>query len=923
MAVRSRSSTESTSDLYLRLGLDYNELESGFVQAEHTLRDNMTRLSRENTIIDLQAQVEILGLDETNDAERIFELRVQSLNRKLANQRDKVRLAAAELQNMKERTGENSVQTQRAQLAFERERNSLAQLEQQLRRTQEAQEDLNDAENDAGSSSGGGFNFDVDSIADELGLDQIPRQAKLAAAAIAGIATAIVGAVKVTDDLITKWSELQKQAYELNMSVNDTEDFLRHMRLAGGDIGDFEGFIRGLSDAYVKGEYDDPEFIALRKEGAIITDNTGRLKDFKDLTEEVYQAWKKADAAGEGIEFLQMVGGEAGVRDTIQYFRRYEEAKEDKPKIFDSGIDPEKMHEAERAFKLLDEQMGEFKNAAENLITPVTVELAKAFFDVFHWGTEKLVDVKKAFSDLGDAIGEVFDNPMLSALKLKKKLGFDLSATEKAALDVLETIEKTNKKIDETTKDGKSKKKQGDLNPLSQYGDNRSRQLEDDIKKLKIEIQYENEYQKAVAEANYERQLAYRQLNVSAKERAAIEEKYRTDIKKAEKDHNDKLEDMERETSAIQYEISHSAYEKEIYDIEQWKKKALEDLGEYKDAIGDKNRWLKESAAITAQAAAKEAQAFEKEMDRIKGKFQSLEEKIFELEHSQYENDIAKIFKEAREMLDEGIGADRVARYVELAVAKVNREATPEKLKRPDYQMVNIPDFSQYEKLQEQIELDMENYKQNIEKPDLKISDEQFNLQEKLAAPVQIATDSINSLNLSVGNVGTSFDSVGYSAGILADSFKNATTKINDLQIIPPAKNLQPLNQNPNKSLTPDINFPPPKIADDNADKLKAADQKVAGNAQGTGLSKIPDLAKLTSQVAELTRIAGTIAQDISKKQQAAPPNITVSPNINLSLNGSYILTQTMVNNMQNDITAEVASAITDAVKQATNQISI
>lgn len=262
-----RSSSESTSDLYIRLGLSSEELESGFVNAERTIRDNMTRLSRENTIVDLQAQVEIFGLDETADQMQILEIRAHSLNEQIRLQRDRVRLASAELHNMTERTGENSDQTQRAALAHERERVALARLEQQLRRTQQAQENLNNtsSSNAGGSGSSGGGSLSggaadnsgdisgLDDLVDGV-LDKIPPQARLAATAIAGLGAALYTAGQASADLIRKWEDLQKQSYNLNMSVNDTENFLRHMKLAGGDIGDFEGYIRGITDAYAKGK---------------------------------------------------------------------------------------------------------------------------------------------------------------------------------------------------------------------------------------------------------------------------------------------------------------------------------------------------------------------------------------------------------------------------------------------------------------------------------------------------------------------------------------------------------------------------------------------------------------------------------------------------------------------------------------------
>ncbi|MBQ7705708.1 MAG: hypothetical protein IJT73_09845 [Selenomonadaceae bacterium] len=239
-----RSSGESTSDLYVRLGLSYDELESGFVNAERTIRDNMTRLSRENQIIDLQAQVEILGLDEAADATKILEVRQKSLQRQIENQRDRVRLAAAELRNMTERTGENSDQTQKAALVHERERAALAKLERQLRELNETQSET--ANNEGGF---GGLEDLVDGV-----LDKLPPQLKLAAAGFVTLSAAIIGAGKASAELIGKWQELQKSSYNLNMSVNDTENFLRHMKLTDTEIDDFAGYVHGITDAWTKGK---------------------------------------------------------------------------------------------------------------------------------------------------------------------------------------------------------------------------------------------------------------------------------------------------------------------------------------------------------------------------------------------------------------------------------------------------------------------------------------------------------------------------------------------------------------------------------------------------------------------------------------------------------------------------------------------
>lgn len=690
-------SSERTSDLYIRLGLSTDELESGFVAADRTLRDNMARLNRENTIVNLQAQVEISGLDESADATRILEVRQRALQRRIEIQRDRVRLASAALNDMAQQHGANSDQAQRASIAHERERMSLARLEQQLRQTQQAQEELN-------SSAGvGGLSNLVGGV-----LDKIPPQAEMAAEGIAALGSAIIAAGKAPTELIEKWRELQQQSYELNMSVNDTENFLRHMRLAGGDIGDFEGFIRGITDAYVKGEWDDPEFIELRKFGANIVDATGRLKNFQEITEEVYQAYKKAKESGEEIEFLQLLGGEAGVRDAIQYFERYEEAKEDAEKIFDAGLDPEEMHEADRALNLLTEQMEEFKDAAVNLVTPATTATMKGLFEVFRSGTEFLTENKDALQKWGGVAANVIF-PFTNLISVD-------DVTEKATEDHIKKVLEAGQKLE------KAREKLKEGAPTTQYGWQRLNDLRDELKDVNAEIEnFKHGYDLELAQLDLWKERAYRQNDLSKQERLAIEELYARKRVQIEQEAEDKLDDIRNEATAefkgdlekryieienamddwidagmkeaeaevlaqnlkskalkdaleelnseaanIEFAQTHSEFEQELRNIEIWKQAQL-----------DKASTAEEVAATIANAAMKEADAFEKEVDRMRGKIESAQDKLARLTLSQRDNDIYQAQKEYYQGIQEGLPkefADAIYNAQMAAIKKRTKE---------------------------------------------------------------------------------------------------------------------------------------------------------------------------------------------------------------------------------------------------------
>ena len=689
-----RISGESTSDLYIRLGLSLDELESGFVDAQRTIRDNMSRLWRENTIIDLQARIELTGLDETADAERILEIRTRALNEQIKNQKDRVRLAAAELRNMEERTGANSDQSQRARIALEHHRLELARLEDQLRSLNETQED----------------DFDILGSLGER-FDNFARQCWN----VIGIMEVFGGAIT---ELVDSFRELQTQAYELNMPVNDVENFLRHMRLAGGDIGDFEGFIRGITDAWVKGEWDDPEFIALSKYGAKITDATGRLKNFAEITEEVYQAYLKAKEAGEEIEFLQLVGGESGVRDSIQYFERYAEAKEDAEKIFDAGLDPDQLHEADRALTLVTEQLGEFKDAAVSVIIPNFINFMEKFFNVVVVGTEALVAYKDHLRESEEYVkswetGEIFDSLFPD--------------------DAVDSQKQFNEALEETTASWADFQKEcekglPDANPLSQYALKRIKDFRDELAELRIEIDYaDNEYKQALAKLElWKKNELTDKLDVSDDERIAIEELYSAKLEQIEQERADKLAEIREKIAAedrtalenkiaaiekekeewisagmeeaeavelsqglinkareeatkkareilqttadLEYGLTHDALEKQIYEIERWKQAQLE-----------KAETAEEVAATIANAAMKEAQAFEREMDRIKGKIESAQDRLARLTLSQYENDIRNAKKQYQTDIEDNVPQEIAQAIFEATMKQIQRRVRDDK----------------------------------------------------------------------------------------------------------------------------------------------------------------------------------------------------------------------------------------------------
>lgn len=85
--------------------------------------------------------------------------------------------------------------------------------------------------------------------------------------------------------------------------------------------------------------------------------------------------------------------------------------------------------------------------------------------------------------------------------------------------------------------------------------------------------------------------------------------------------------------------------------------------------------------------------------------------------------------------------------------------------------------------------------------------------------------------------------------------------------------------------------------------------------------------AKINAAMLSLSGMAQTAAQMAQKfnisqaqAQQKIQQNITVSPTINVDLGGAYVFDDEMKQQLTDDITAEVANAVTSAVQDATSK---
>ena len=347
---------------------------------------------------------------------------------------------------------------------------------------------------------------------------------------------------------------------------------------------------------------------------------------------------------------------------------------------------------------LVGEQANELKAALGDIFVPAAQDAGEKFFQMLRDGTESLVENKDALQKWYFRAAEIFDtvsqkvggftdkvaevakapkgttgdaevDKVMSGMgwryqefNKQKPFGVNTSwdkfkeASESYGIfgDEIERADEKYKAFNGTLNEANTvagkmaqgikvlsdaQKENGDV--LSQYGFQRLQQFKDELEDVQVELEFsDDEFKKSLAQLDLWRQRELEdKLSVSSGERAAIEELYEARKKLIELEHDaaigDRIQENLKNAADLEYEMTHTAFEKQIRDIELWE-----------EAQREKAETAEEVQAIIAESAAKEAQAFENAVDRIKGKLQSLDDKIFKLDHSQYEQDLRRIQQE-------------------------------------------------------------------------------------------------------------------------------------------------------------------------------------------------------------------------------------------------------------------------------------
>lgn len=532
---------------------------------------------------------------------------------------------------------------------------------------------------------------DTENLGDALGVvnDRLPyfntEMGRIAAIAVGlqkTFSELSESAIKFAQPAVDGFKEVQKQANELYLSLSKAQEIGSFINLSGGEYDDVRDYIRGIQDAVIKGGADDPEVLALEKYGVAIQDAKGHLLEFDEALENVYQGYLKAKEAGEAEAYIIMTNGQS-IHDVATFLENYGKAKERANQIKWSTSDFDSLAELSTNLKMAEVQTGEFESALSGLAVPLANLAAESNFEFFKklteiieenrdtillWefaaieafksGKESLIDFANSAIDkvkeLNDSFGVTdkikgFIGSLDETFGVTDKLNDLLSSDTQADKDTI--FDKAKKDLDaynaanEKSRE-ETKKNIKDAEALT-YSLNRIAKYKEEIADIKIDLQFgDDEYRKSLAKLEQWRQTALKDARKYEDEQAVIAEEYALkreqierqhleEIENARKESLDRAEDLMREAADLEFEATHSAFEKQLKDIEDWKQAQLE-----------KASTAEEVAATIKDAAIKEADAFEKEVDRMRGKIESAQDRLARLTLSQRDNDIYQAQKQ-------------------------------------------------------------------------------------------------------------------------------------------------------------------------------------------------------------------------------------------------------------------------------------
>ena len=698
----------TVAGLYLRLRLNYDDLNQDFVRVEETVKSNVQRLGRESSLINLKAAIDLNGV---TDAEQRLKIEQEKLTKLVEVQTQKVKLLEVEWKAAAQAQGNASKNAQSAEIAFKQQELALAKLSQRLKEVTEQQNQMSQAKTDKanfdnsllgrytnikGDVSGHLTNLmsafsglkDASSSADaaitktlEI-IGSIPHPVGKAVAALASIPLVVRGIENSLLDMakpaIAAGDAMYVMSRGMQLSIADTAKLATVCKVTGIEISEVNSSMRRLSAQLNKNsDEDNARMKMLERFGAQVKDNNGNIKNEVELIGELSKALLKAEAAGQGAAFRDIVGGRFWSGDFITFLEDYAGNVELAGKIVKNGLaNPVLAHEVQGNLNAMNAQIGQFQSALSSAFIPATQNIVPQLTEQFGELTKVIAENAEGIKNVSMAIGEVvsgissltteiaklavkstglFKEPK-SAVALRYKDDYTITNLDDLVEKEYEKLSEHEKKLlaSNIDKQVQFSRRQKDI--FEKIKENWIRELAELQKKPFVDIRADwidkplTEIQEKVKEAQKAVAKSWadfrREFDTKIDVKALSEES----LKRIEK-YKDELEHLK-----INLDFSGNDYQKSLAELDLWYRKALE----LAKASEEERNIVTESYGLKREQL---------ERDR-ESKLAEIRDSVAALDKSSLENKLASIEKEKAAWIKAGM---EEAEATELAQRKIEQ----------------------------------------------------------------------------------------------------------------------------------------------------------------------------------------------------------------------------------------------------------
>ena len=378
---------ETIGELAIGIGLDFSMLEADLGEADQTLKSALSRINANTKTIKLETEIDLAKLGDSASAIDVLRAKERGLTREIEEQNKAVKALQINREYAQKTFGADNWQTRKATNEYLKQVAHVERLNAQLRRTQAS---LANIAGQAGRTSAAMGNLGG-------GASAIGSTGAAFGALTSKLLAFYAAAQTVRQGLewVSQGVDLSARVYDLSRQFGATEsEMVEMLGIFDSAKVDAKAVFGGLAKTLE--ETSDPASKtakALASFGVSLRDAQGNALSTHDALFALANGFKRAEASGRQMEFLQAVP--RTMRQYVDLLQKFPVYLAESQKVTRAVIDPEAAATIGDDLRTLDLQTQELKKEVAAALLPVALEYVpkatQAFGDLV-----KAVEANKA-----------------------------------------------------------------------------------------------------------------------------------------------------------------------------------------------------------------------------------------------------------------------------------------------------------------------------------------------------------------------------------------------------------------------------------------------------------------------------------------------------------------------------------------------